>query len=436
MDQLADEQKNDPELRKLLQDSQSSLRFKQNKLPSGKDLWCDISTNVIRPFIPKKFRQAFFNQVHGLHHPGVKSTVKQMNSRFVWPSINKDVNQWAKSCLSCQKAKVSRHTTTPIMNFPTPDARFSALHIDLVGPLPPSDDFRYFLSIIDRFTNWMEAIPLTNIMAETVAQATYENWIVRYGVPSSITTDQGRQFEATLFQHLSEICGIKLQRTTAYHPQSNGKVERLHRTLKAALRANGSMKWSRILPTILLGLRAAVNPETGFSIAQMVYGTTIKLPGEFFGQPAPRPRDVENFVTDLQEKMRQLKPVPVQHKQKQTVFVHKDLDTCSHAFVRIDRLKKSLEPPYNGPFKILERHEKYFTLLIENMETNVSKDRLKPAYLFVEPDDVPIHLLSTPDACSSPSIPQDEPAPPNAQRTRSGRIVKFPSRFVSQIRTF
>ncbi|BES90713.1 Reverse transcriptase (RNA-dependent DNA polymerase) [Nesidiocoris tenuis] len=183
------------------------------------------------------------------------------------------------------------------MQFPQPDERFSVVHIDLVGPLPPSDGYLYFLSMIDRYTNWMEAIPLTNITAETVAQAVYENWIVRFGIPSSIISDQGRQFEATLFKNLSSLCGIQLRRTTAYHPQCNGKAERLHRTLKTAIRANGSLKWSRTLPTVLLGLRAAFNPDSGVSIAEMVYGTTIKLPGEFLGQPAPISRDIEPFAS-------------------------------------------------------------------------------------------------------------------------------------------
>ncbi|CAB0008306.1 unnamed protein product, partial [Nesidiocoris tenuis] len=425
MEKVAEAQVSDPELPQL-RNSQSSLQFKSFKLPNGSELWCDISTNTIRPFIPKSFRRIFFDQIHNLHHPGIKSSVKQMASRFIWPEIKKDVGEWAKTCLPCQKSKIGRHTSSPVMQFPQPDERFSVVHIDLVGPLPPSDGYLYFLSMIDRYTNWMEAIPLTNITAETVAQAVYENWIVRFGIPSSIISDQGRQFEATLFKNLSSLCGIQLRRTTAYHPQCNGKAERLHRTLKTAIRANGSLKWSRTLPTVLLGLRAAFNPDSGVSIAEMVYGTTIKLPGEFLGQPAPISRDIEPFVTNLQETMRKLKPVPVDHKSHQSVFVHKDLSTSTHAFVRIDRVKKPLEPAYDGPFKILARQEKFFTLLIKQKEVNISLDRLKPAFLLTLPEDPEVRAPATPDSADR-VISQKASNQPTQRQTRSGRVVKINS---------
>ncbi|GFV75979.1 hypothetical protein TNCV_1455761 [Trichonephila clavipes] len=255
-EEIAEEQTTDEELQQLLYNN--SLKFKPSTLPSGKKLWCDISTQKIRPYIPQKFRFQIFQLIHGLAHPGIKSTVKLMTEKYVWSDIKKQVREWAKACIRCQKCKVSRHTKSKLGEFEQPDERFSVVHIDLIGKLPPSEGMQYCLTCIDRFSCWMEAIPIPEITAEIVGRAFYEKWICRFGVPAKLVTDQGRQFEAELFRSIAAICGAKVAHTTSYHPQCNGKVERLHRTLKGAIKAHNNIRWTESLPTVLLGLRAAI----------------------------------------------------------------------------------------------------------------------------------------------------------------------------------
>ena len=159
------------------------------------------------------------------------------------------------SMSACQQAKVKRHMVTPLSRFPKRQYRFSNLHIDLVGPLPPSQGFTYLLTVVDRFTCWVEAVPLVDITAETVAQVFVSQWVSCFGAPASITTDQGRQFESTLWSHIMKVLGTQRSRTTAYHPIANGLVERFHRQLKAAIRCLPSPSdWVSGLPWILLGI--------------------------------------------------------------------------------------------------------------------------------------------------------------------------------------
>ncbi|GFY21826.1 hypothetical protein TNCV_1169701 [Trichonephila clavipes] len=152
------------------------------------------------------------------------------------------------------------------------------------------------------------------------------------------------------YKVLAAICGTKVAHATSYHPQCNGKVERLHRTLKGAIRAHNNIKWTETLPTILLGLRTALRPDTNHTIAQMVYGSNIRLPGEFFNPPSIQ-IDPETFVTTLQTFMDELKPTKPSPPKNQKIFVHKDLKSCTHVFVRVDCVRKALEPPYDGPFQ-------------------------------------------------------------------------------------
>lgn len=152
-----------------------------------------------RPYIPPKLRRQIFEQLHGLSHPGVRATQRLIGARYVWPRMNTDVRDWTKQCLSCQRSKITRHTNTPLMPFRTPDARFDHIHVDIVGPLPPSRGFTYILTCVDRYTRWPEAAPIPDITAQTVAATFVNIWVSRFGCPSIVTTDKGPQFQSALY---------------------------------------------------------------------------------------------------------------------------------------------------------------------------------------------------------------------------------------------
>ena len=123
-------------------------------------LLCDISTGTPRPIVPQEFRRQVFDLIHGLAHPGRKSTQKLISEKFVWHGLKKEVTQWAKECIQCQASKIQTHVRALLDNFSVPDKRFSHIHVDLVGPLPPSSGYTHIFTIVDRTTRWPEAIPL------------------------------------------------------------------------------------------------------------------------------------------------------------------------------------------------------------------------------------------------------------------------------------
>ena len=115
-----------------------------------------------------------------------------------------------------------------------------------------------------------------------MAQAFVTGWISRYGVPSTITTDRGQQFESALWTQLMRLLGTQRIRTTSYHPIANGLIERFHRQLKSALKCLADpTHWTKALPLVLLGIRTTIKQDLKCTAAELVYGTTLCLPGVF-----------------------------------------------------------------------------------------------------------------------------------------------------------
>ena len=250
------------------------------------DIFCDISTGSLRPLVPVLLRRQLFNQLHNVSHPGVRASRRLISARFVWPGMSRDVGLWAKSCISCQKSKISTHVHSPVPSIPVPTRRFSHVHIDIVGPLPSSQGFSYLLTMIDRTTRWPEVAPLSSITTESCVRAFISTWISRFGVPAVLTSDRGTQFTSSVWSGVCAVLGIATSTTTSFHPQSNGIIERFHRSLKSSLRARlAGSDWMSHLPLVLLGLRATPKDDTGLSVSEAVYGSALTLPGEMLDVP-------------------------------------------------------------------------------------------------------------------------------------------------------
>lgn len=412
---IAKTQDSDPELAEFLK-QETSLHIKRLTIPGSRNqLYCDVSTTTPRPLVPKNLRKQVFDSLHSLSHPGANASAKLVAERFVWPLMRKDCREWSRACLACQRTKVNRHVSTPLGTHDLPKARFKYVHLDLIGPLPPSGDFRYCLTAVDRFTRWTEAVPLTNITAESVAKAFLMGWIARFGCPTDIVTDRGGQFESALFNQLSKLISFKHRKTTSYHPQCNGLIERFHRQLKAAIMCHAAdSSWTEALPFVLLGIRSSFKEDLQSSSAELVYGEPLRLPGEFFGDKVDTcTTDITDFSARIRSFANNLQPVPTSHHTNNKIFIYKDLSSCSHVFLREDALRGSLQPAYTGPHEVIERSAKTFKIRVKGKVVTVSVDRLKPAYILSPSND------------TSPELPTSVPIQTN-KTTRSGRQVRFP----------
>ena len=169
LDQLAIDQEQDKDCRAVVKGS--SLQMKRLAFPGIRtQLWCDVSLQRPRIFVPLAWRQRIFNAMHGLAHPSRRTTLAMASKSYVWSAMKRDIKKWAKQCFVCARNMKARHMKPPIESIPVPKDGFEHIHVDLVGPFPPDQGFQHVLTIIDRTTRQPEAIPLKETKVETITQ--------------------------------------------------------------------------------------------------------------------------------------------------------------------------------------------------------------------------------------------------------------------------
>jgi hypothetical protein len=360
----------------------------------------DVSTGVFRPLLPARFRAAAVWSLHNIHHPGVRASRRLVCSSFCWPKMGVFVSALVRNCLHCQKAKIHRHVVLQAAHIPVPVRRFAHLHVDLVGPLPRSAGFSYLFTMVDRTTRWPEAVPLASTTAADCAAALLQGWIQRFGVPGIITSDRGPQFTSSLWAALCSLLAIKHTQTTAYHPQSNGLVERFHRRLKDALRARAAgADWFVHLPWVMMGIRTAWREGSDFSPSEAVFGSQLVLPGQFLSAPEP---PSPTFLQDFQGVLAGRSPLPTAHHTTPSPeALPEELLLTRFVLVRRDAVQPPLSPLYDGPFLVLERSLHFFKVQLGSRTEIISTQRLKPCHT---PED------------AQPAEPPRRGRPPNAAR--------------------
>ena len=363
------------------------------KVPFGEvELVCEMSQSKPRPYLPKSLRTFVIKQLHdALSHDGIKETVRRVSSHYYWLDIKTEVTRYVQTCHGCQSVKPTKLRPPHLGKFEVPDDRFTHCHIDIVGPLPVSNGYKYILTIVDRTTRLLFALPIAEPSAKTCSEQFLLHYVSLCGIPSACTSDQGANFISSLFQEMQKNLGIQMHHTPIYWPQGNGLLERAHQSLKNSIKAQliemGEMyqeNWYKYLPWALLGRRTAYNKDLGTSSSELTLGTHVQLPGEILQEvTADSEPSINDILAKLQFKNNRAAVPTSTNKQEEVTPPSADV---THVYVKQHKIR-GIQPKWIGPFPIKSRPSRS-TIEIKVGVNKQGEDRVelrswsdaKPAY--------------------------------------------------------
>lgn len=246
------------------------------------DEW-DICYQVVVP-VPYRPHVLCLAHDHPLSgHLGIRKTYNRILKHFFWPGLKSDVTHYCRSCNVCQIAGKPNQVVSPAPLNPIPvlGEPFEHVLIDCVGPLKKSKSGNQFLlTVMCLATRFPEAIPLRKISTPVVVKALVK-FFSTFGLPKVVQSDQGTNFTSKLFNQVMQTLGIKHRTSTAFHPESQGALERCHQTLKSMLRKycmQTGNEWDDGIPMLLFAIRGSVQESLGFSPAELVFGHQVRGP--------------------------------------------------------------------------------------------------------------------------------------------------------------
>ena len=258
--------------------------------------------------LPRQCRDEAFHSLHNdVGHPGRERTLELMQKRFYYPGMTSEIADRVANCRRCICRKAgSRNKVAPLVKITT-TAPLELVCIDYLS-LPKSRGYEYVLVITDHFTKLALAVPTRNMTAKTTARVLYDNFIVHYGTPARIHSDQGRSFEGKIIKELCDVLGVRKSRTTPYHPMSNGATERLNRTmigLLGTLSEDRKAKWKDYLPSLVHAYNCMRHETTGMAPYELMFGRVPNLPIDLkYGlNPEAHEKSYTEYITELKSRL-------------------------------------------------------------------------------------------------------------------------------------
>ena len=242
-------------------------------------------------------------------HLGITKTLQKVRYRFYWPGQRRDIEDWCRACDDCASRKHPPKPHCAPLQSDLHGIPLQRVAMDILGPLPETErGHKYVLVIADYFTKWTEAFPMPNMEAHTVANLFVYHFICRFGAPDYLHTDQGRNFESALMSEVCKLLGVSKTRTSPYHPQSDGLVERFNRTLLNMLSVvakDNEHDWDLQVPLVMMAYRTSVQESTGATPFSLMFGREARLPIDVIFGPPPgeKPASPSQYALLLRQRL-------------------------------------------------------------------------------------------------------------------------------------
>jgi hypothetical protein len=364
--------------------------------------WGKTADPTVQAVVPRHLRAEILQQCHGnvfAAHFGIAKTFAKLSAKYYWDGYYKDAEHFVKRCPSCAKFKDTRKTAkAPLQPLPYAGP-WERVGVDLLGPLPITKRRNRFIIVFtDYFSRWVEAIPLPDTEATTVAEAFITEIICRHGTPNQLLSDKGPQFLSAVMKEVCRLCDIKKSTTSGYHPQTNGLTERCNKvigTMLAIYTNERQQDWDVGLPFILCAYRASVQSTMSFSPYHILYGREPKLPGEL----SVSPRDFKTqsqyvaMMTDhlnimkrfVHQNLQEAQSRQKEHFDRNTTMPNYEVNRL--VWLRLERrgVGAKFKPKWGGPYLIIAKPSPVDLVIRlwnspEAPKQTVHVNRVKPCY--------------------------------------------------------
>ena len=326
--------------------------------------------------VPRVLREELLQDLHaGVMggHLGAEKTLGRLRERFFWPGNTRDVTEWCRTCANC----VTKKMPVPKQRAPLQTIKagypLQIVAVDITGPFPESDNGNsYILVASDYFTRWTEAYAIPNQEATTVARKLVTELFCRFSPPEQLHSDQGRQFESELVHEVCKVLGISKSRTTPYHPQSDGLVERFNKTLQHMLATtvrDHPFDWEELLPMVCMAYNTSTHSTTGYTPFYLMFGREARLPVDIaYGTREPDLATPSSYASNLQKSLREAyhrvrTSFDTGHQHRKEIYDKKvhgrqyesDELVWLHSPAIPRGQSKKLHHAWTGPYRVLQR---------------------------------------------------------------------------------
>ena len=359
---------------------------------------CNTKKKLI--YLPSSMIQDLL-QIYHSHplsgHFGVQRTYLKIKNKFWWPNMKQSIVQYIQSCLPCQQYNVSRSKKPGrLQPIPPPEGPFQLIGMDYCGPLKQTPrGNQYVLCITDYFTRWIVAVAVPDCSAQATAEALFNEYICRYGVPAVILSDQGTHFRNQLMEAMSKLVGYNHTYLTTYHPQSNGMIERFNATFIpqiAKLQDRENNNWDEFLAPVVFAYNTGCHSTTQYSPYELLFGREPRFPTDqpklsfTFRKPIDYYEQLKKCMKMIHTHARE-NIIRKQHQykvqyDKQRLDPHHAIN--DRVLIRRHGMKNKLEPKFSITPQIIvrEKHPVYVVKdEITQSETRVHINDIRPIYV-------------------------------------------------------
>ena len=296
------------------------LSFKNNVLYKTITIDGEQASQLV---LPIHFRSIVLKLLHDdSGHQGRDRTISLVRSRFFWPGLESDVEKKIKNCDRCILRKSNPGPSAELVNIVSTQP-MELVCIDFLTLERSKGGFEKILVVTDHFTRYAQAFPTRNELAKTTAKVLFENFIVHYGFPARLHSDQGRNFESSVIKELCSLAGVEKSRTTPYHPMGNGMVERFNQTLLNMLGTLDNHKkedWKSYVAPLVHSYNATKHPSTGYSPYFLMFGRHPRLATDaYLGISSPEENAIvsqDHYATKLKKRLQFAYKVASQEAEK------------------------------------------------------------------------------------------------------------------------